>query len=144
VTGEQLLLTPLYPSSIRPIQTIDISRNSPVLSLSVGGSTSCCLSMGAMLTRFGVEHQVGQPVTRSVFSPDDQLILTDNMLWDSRSGKQIHKFDLLSAPGLSSSRRMAGMDTESTAVCCSLFHPSQTRLMINSSLWDLRKCVFAA
>jgi hypothetical protein len=32
---------------------------------------------------------------RAVFSPTDELVLSDGVLWDVTSGKEIHKFDKL-------------------------------------------------
>lgn len=32
---------------------------------------------------------------RAVFDPTDELVLSDGVLWDVTSGKEIHKFDKL-------------------------------------------------
>lgn len=32
---------------------------------------------------------------RAVFNPTDELVLSDGVLWDVTSGKEIHKFDKL-------------------------------------------------
>lgn len=53
-------------------------------------------------------------------SPDDALGLCDAALWDVRSGKMIHKFDMF-------------MDEPFES-----FHPSGNEVIINSEIWDLR------
>lgn len=60
--------------------------------------------------------------TRSAptFSPDDKMILFEGMLYDTRGGKIIHKFDKLSK--------------HSYGVC----NPNNVELILNSEIWDMR------
>ncbi|CAD5117441.1 DgyrCDS6209 [Dimorphilus gyrociliatus] len=60
--------------------------------------------------------------TRSApsFSPDDKMILFEGMLFDTRAGKIIHKFDKLSK--------------NSYGVC----NPNNVELILNSEIWDMR------
>jgi hypothetical protein len=51
---------------------------------------------------------------RATFSPDDDLVLSDGVLWDVRSNKAIHKFDKLNQ------------------VLSGVFHPSGLEVSINS------------
>uniref|UniRef100_A0A0K8V4J0 DDB1-and CUL4-associated factor-like 1 n=1 Tax=Bactrocera latifrons TaxID=174628 RepID=A0A0K8V4J0_BACLA len=57
---------------------------------------------------------------RATFCPTDELILSDGVLWDVRSGKEIHKFDKLNQ-------------------CLSgVFHPNGLEIISNTEVWDLR------
>lgn len=57
---------------------------------------------------------------RATFSPSDELILSDGVLWDVKSGVQIHKFDKLN-------NQLSGV-----------FHPNGNEIISNSEVWDLR------
>lgn len=57
---------------------------------------------------------------RATFSPSDELILSDGVLWDVKSGLQIHKFDKLN-------NQLSGV-----------FHPNGNEIISNSEVWDLR------
>ncbi|XP_075989036.1 lisH and WD40 domain-containing protein mahjong [Anticarsia gemmatalis] len=57
---------------------------------------------------------------RAVFNPTDELILSDGVLWDVNTGKEIHKFDKLN-------------QTHS-----GVFHPNGLEVISNTEVWDLR------
>ncbi|KAK6624133.1 hypothetical protein RUM44_010991 [Polyplax serrata] len=57
---------------------------------------------------------------RATYNPTDELILTDGVLFDVNSGKEIHKFDKLN-PLLSG-----------------VFHPNGLEIVSNTEIWDLR------
>ncbi|XP_059475343.1 protein mahjong [Neocloeon triangulifer] len=57
---------------------------------------------------------------RATFSPTDELVLSDGVLWDVGSGKSIHKFDKLN-------------QTSS-----GVFHPNGLEILSNTEVWDLR------
>jgi DDB1- and CUL4-associated factor 1 len=57
---------------------------------------------------------------RATFSPTDELILSDGVLWDFRSSHQIHKFDKLN-------NTLSGV-----------FHPNGLEVVSNTEIWDLR------
>lgn len=51
---------------------------------------------------------------------NDELILSDGILWDVNSGKEIHKFDKLN-------QTLNGV-----------FHPNGIEVVSNTEVWDLR------
>lgn len=57
---------------------------------------------------------------RATFCPTDELILSDGVLWDFRSGLQVHKFDKLN-------NTLSGV-----------FHPNGLEVISNTEVWDLR------
>uniref|UniRef100_A0ABD2WU61 LisH domain-containing protein n=1 Tax=Trichogramma kaykai TaxID=54128 RepID=A0ABD2WU61_9HYME len=57
---------------------------------------------------------------RATFSMNDELILSDGILWDVNSGKEIHKFDKLN-------ESLNG-----------IFHPNGLEVVSNTEVWDLR------
>ncbi|KAJ6646016.1 Protein mahjong, partial [Pseudolycoriella hygida] len=57
---------------------------------------------------------------RATFCPTDELILSDGVLWDVLSGKEIHKFDKLN-------QTLSGV-----------FHPNGLEIVSNTEVWDLR------
>ncbi|XP_044588564.1 protein mahjong isoform X2 [Cotesia glomerata] len=57
---------------------------------------------------------------RATFSVNDELVLSDGILWDVNSGKEIHKFDKLNAS------------------INGFFHPSGTEIISHTEVWDLR------
>lgn len=57
---------------------------------------------------------------QATFCPTDELILSDGVLWDFRSGQQIHKFDKLN-------NTLSGV-----------FHPNGLEVVSNTEVWDLR------
>ncbi|XP_063231311.1 protein mahjong isoform X2 [Bacillus rossius redtenbacheri] len=57
---------------------------------------------------------------RATFSPSDDLVLSDGILWDVASGKQVHKFDKLN-------QTLNG-----------IFHPNGLEVVANTEVWDLR------
>uniref|UniRef100_A0A182SLL6 LisH domain-containing protein n=1 Tax=Anopheles maculatus TaxID=74869 RepID=A0A182SLL6_9DIPT len=69
-----------------------------------------------------VRASVGQPLHEkpATFCPNDELILSDGVLWDVRSGKEIHKFDKLN-------QNISGV-----------FHPNGLEIVENTEVWDLR------
>ncbi|XP_065215830.1 protein mahjong isoform X2 [Planococcus citri] len=57
---------------------------------------------------------------RAVFNPTDELVLSDGVLWDVTSGKEIHKFDKLN-------QTLSGV-----------FHPNGLEIISNAEVWDIR------
>lgn len=57
---------------------------------------------------------------KATFSPNDELVLSDGVLFDVSSGKQIHKLDKLN-------------QTQS-----GVFHPNGLQIVSNTEVWDLR------
>jgi HIV-1 Vpr-binding protein len=57
---------------------------------------------------------------RATFCPSDELILSDGVLWDVKSGREIHKFDKLN-------QTLSGV-----------FHPNGLEVVSNTEVWDLR------
>ncbi|XP_073974899.1 lisH and WD40 domain-containing protein mahjong [Rhodnius prolixus] len=57
---------------------------------------------------------------RATFSPTNELVLSDGVLWDVNSGKQIHKLDKLN-------QTLSGV-----------FHPNGLEVVSNTEVWDLR------
>lgn len=57
---------------------------------------------------------------RATYNPTDELILTDGVLFDVNSGKEIHKFDKLNS------------------VLSGVFHPNGLEVVSNTEIWDLR------
>lgn len=57
---------------------------------------------------------------RATYYPTDELILSDGVLWDVKSGKEIHKFDKLN-------QAISGV-----------FHPNALEVVSNTEVWDLR------
>ncbi|XP_037299352.1 protein mahjong isoform X2 [Manduca sexta] len=57
---------------------------------------------------------------RAVFNPTDELVLSDGVIWDVNTGKEIHKFDKLN-------------QTHS-----GVFHPNGLEVISNTEVWDLR------
>ncbi|XP_066939041.1 DDB1- and CUL4-associated factor 1 isoform X1 [Macrobrachium rosenbergii] len=59
-------------------------------------------------------------INRAVLDPTDELILTDGVLFDVRSGKQIHKFDKINP------------------ILNGVFHRNGLEIISSSEIWDLR------
>ncbi|XP_068246230.1 DDB1- and CUL4-associated factor 1 isoform X2 [Palaemon carinicauda] len=59
-------------------------------------------------------------INRAVLDPTDELILTDGVLFDIRSGKQIHKFDKINP------------------ILNGVFHRNGLEIISSSEIWDLR------
>ncbi|KDR23940.1 protein mahjong [Zootermopsis nevadensis] len=57
---------------------------------------------------------------RATYSPTDELVLSDGVLWDVGSGKEIHKLDKLN-------QTLSGV-----------FHPNGLEVVSNTEVWDLR------
>lgn len=60
------------------------------------------------------------PKNRATFSPTNELVLSDGVLWDVGSGKEIHKLDKLN-------QNVSGV-----------FHPNGLEIVSNTEVWDLR------
>uniref|UniRef100_A0A3Q1ATS5 DDB1- and CUL4-associated factor 1 n=1 Tax=Amphiprion ocellaris TaxID=80972 RepID=A0A3Q1ATS5_AMPOC len=56
----------------------------------------------------------------ATFSPTDDLVLSDGVLWDVRASRAIHKFDKFNM-------NLSGV-----------FHPNGLEVIINTEIWDLR------
>merc|ERR1712032_356844 len=57
---------------------------------------------------------------KATFDPTDDLILSDGVLWDARSPRQLHKFDKLN-------QSLSGV-----------FHPNGLEIISNTEVWDIR------
>ncbi|PNF26674.1 DDB1- and CUL4-associated factor 1 [Cryptotermes secundus] len=57
---------------------------------------------------------------RATYSPTDEFVLSDGVLWDVSSGKEIHKLDKLN-------QTLSGV-----------FHPNGLEVVSNTEVWDLR------
>ncbi|XP_075228537.1 lisH and WD40 domain-containing protein mahjong isoform X6 [Lycorma delicatula] len=57
---------------------------------------------------------------RATFNPTDELVLSDGVLWDVTSGKEIHKLDKLN-------QTLSGV-----------FHPNGLEIVSNTEVWDIR------
>merc|ERR1719319_1018030 len=57
---------------------------------------------------------------KATFDPTDDLILSDGVLWDARSPRQLHKFDKLN-------QNLSGV-----------FHPNGLEIISNTEVWDIR------
>ncbi|XP_075869268.1 DDB1- and CUL4-associated factor 1-like isoform X2 [Nelusetta ayraudi] len=57
---------------------------------------------------------------RATFSPSDQLLLNDGVLWDVRSSRAVHRFDQFNGS-------VSGQ-----------FHPNGLEVVANTEVWDLR------
>merc|ERR1719319_1522651 len=57
---------------------------------------------------------------KATFDPTDDLILSDGVLWDARSPRQLHKFDKLN-------QTLSGV-----------FHPNGLEIISNTEVWDIR------
>lgn len=66
-------------------------------------------------------------------SPDDQLVLCDWALFDVRTPKPLHRFDVLSTSAIK------GQGGDVPPLLCSAFHPELPTVALNSTVWDLRK-----
>ncbi|KAL6045505.1 hypothetical protein QOT17_022759 [Balamuthia mandrillaris] len=66
-------------------------------------------------------HSIHEYTPRPCFSPCDGLILSDDVLWDPRYSRMVHKFDRFTSPTGSS-----------------VFNPSGREVIINSEVWDLQ------
>ncbi|XP_045489571.1 protein mahjong isoform X2 [Pieris rapae] len=71
-----------------------------------------------MTLKPSISNQYGK--NRATFNPTDELVLSDGVLWDVNSGKEIHKFDKLN-------------QTHS-----GVFHPNGLEVISNTEVWDLR------
>lgn len=66
----------------------------------------------------GLSNQYNK--NRAVFNFTDELVLSDGVLWDVTSGREIHKFDKLN-------QSLSGV-----------FHPNNLEIVSNTEVWDLR------
>lgn len=78
------------------------------------------LSTGQKISSFNPSIYNQYSKNRATYYPTDELILSDGVLWDVRSGKEIHKFDKLN-------QTISGV-----------FHPNGLEVVSNTEVWDLR------
>ncbi|XP_031622219.1 protein mahjong isoform X3 [Contarinia nasturtii] len=78
------------------------------------------LNTGQMVRQFVPSIYNQYSKNRATYYPTDELILSDGVLWDVRSGKEIHKFDKLN-------QAISGV-----------FHPNGLEVVSNTEVWDLR------
>uniref|UniRef100_A0A2M4CQF2 Putative hiv-1 vpr-binding protein n=1 Tax=Anopheles darlingi TaxID=43151 RepID=A0A2M4CQF2_ANODA len=78
------------------------------------------LNTGQRITKFEPAISNQYTKNRATFCPTDELILSDGVLWDVTSGKEIYKFDKLN-------QNISGV-----------FHPNGLEIVANTEVWDLR------
>ncbi|XP_058802431.1 protein mahjong isoform X2 [Phymastichus coffea] len=78
------------------------------------------IESGKLITRFTPTISNQYTKNRATFSMNDELILSDGILWDVDSGAVVHKFDKLN-------QTLNGV-----------FHPNGTQVVSNTEVWDLR------
>nr|CAD7256367.1 unnamed protein product [Timema shepardi] len=78
------------------------------------------VATGQKLTTFNPRISNQYTRNRATFSPGDEFVLSDGVLWDVSSGKEIHKFDKLN-------QTLSGV-----------FHPNGLEVISNTEVWDLR------
>ncbi|XP_076661247.1 lisH and WD40 domain-containing protein mahjong [Halictus rubicundus] len=78
------------------------------------------IATGKLLTTLTPSISNQYTKNRATFSMNDELVLSDGILWDVNSGKEIHKFDKLN-------QTLNGV-----------FHPNGTEVVSNTEVWDLR------
>uniref|UniRef100_A0A336LYJ1 CSON005995 protein n=1 Tax=Culicoides sonorensis TaxID=179676 RepID=A0A336LYJ1_CULSO len=78
------------------------------------------INTGQKITQFVPQIYNQYLKNRATFDPSDELILSDGVLWDVRSGREIHKFDKLN-------QNLSGV-----------FHPNGLEVISNTEVWDLR------
>ncbi|XP_011314239.1 protein mahjong isoform X1 [Fopius arisanus] len=78
------------------------------------------ISSGKLLSTLTPSISNQYTKNRATFSMNDELVLSDGILWDVNSGKEIHKFDKLN-------QTLNGV-----------FHPNGTEVVSNTEVWDLR------
>ncbi|XP_053657788.1 protein mahjong [Anopheles marshallii] len=78
------------------------------------------VNTGQRVMRFEPTFPNQYTKNRATFCPNDELLLSDGVLWDVTSGKEIHKFDKLN-------QNISGV-----------FHPNGLEIVENTEVWDLR------
>ncbi|RLU23994.1 hypothetical protein DMN91_004202, partial [Ooceraea biroi] len=78
------------------------------------------IGTGKLLTTLTPSISNQYTKNRATFSMNDELVLSDGILWDVNSGKEIHKFDKLN-------QTLNGV-----------FHPNGIEVVSNTEVWDLR------
>ncbi|XP_018348236.1 PREDICTED: protein mahjong [Trachymyrmex septentrionalis] len=78
------------------------------------------IGTGKLLTTLTPSISNQYTKNRATFSMNDELVLSDGILWDVNSGKEIHKFDKLNQ------------------ILNGVFHPNGTEVVSNTEVWDLR------
>ncbi|XP_072760257.1 protein mahjong isoform X1 [Anoplolepis gracilipes] len=78
------------------------------------------IGTGKLLTTLTPSISNQYTKNRATFSMNDELVLSDGILWDVNSGKEIHKFDKLN-------QTLNGV-----------FHPNGNEVVSNTEVWDLR------
>ncbi|XP_012267581.2 DDB1- and CUL4-associated factor 1 [Athalia rosae] len=78
------------------------------------------IATGKLLTTLTPSISNQYTKNRATSSMNDELVLSDGILWDVNSGKEIHKFDKLN-------QTLNGV-----------FHPNGTEVISNTEVWDLR------
>ncbi|XP_055383452.1 protein mahjong isoform X2 [Condylostylus longicornis] len=78
------------------------------------------LNTGQVISTFKPSISNQYTKNRGTFCPTDELILSDGVLFDVKSGREIHKFDKLN-------QTLSGV-----------FHPNGLEIISNTEVWDLR------
>ncbi|KAK8730919.1 hypothetical protein OTU49_007700, partial [Cherax quadricarinatus] len=78
------------------------------------------LNTSQVVTEFTPKLSNHYNINKAVLDPSDDLILTDGVLFDIRTGKQIHKFDKINP------------------ILNGVFHRNGLEIISSSEIWDLR------
>lgn len=78
------------------------------------------LKTGQKISSFSPSIYNQYTKNRATYYPTDELILSDGVLWDVRTSREIHKFDKLN-------QAISGV-----------FHPNGLEVVSNTEVWDLR------
>ncbi|XP_046327233.1 DDB1- and CUL4-associated factor 1-like isoform X2 [Haliotis rufescens] len=73
-----------------------------------------------VVTLFDADKANNYKANAATFSPTDDLVLNDGVLWDVRTSRTIHKFDKFNS------------------YISGVFHPMGLEIIINSEVWDIR------
>lgn len=96
------------------------TSNDKILGTRAELATIFDLNTGQEISKFQPTIYNQYTKNRATFYPTDELILSDGVLWDVRSGKEIHKFDKLNL------------------MISGVFHPNGLEVVSNTEVWDLR------
>ncbi|KAJ6646013.1 Protein mahjong [Pseudolycoriella hygida] len=101
----------------RTIFDLSVNKNGSEIALRV---TIYDIHTGQAITTF--QSPLGNSCRRNVatFSPSDDLILSDGVLWDVRSGEEVHRFDM------------------SNQIFSGVFHPNALEIVSDDKVWDMR------
>ncbi|KMQ92206.1 ddb1- and cul4-associated factor-like 1-like protein [Lasius niger] len=132
-SDRQLLVTPTSYQSMIQTQPISCRSLQKQISRDPGGgggpgvaTSNLSVTLDSIITEYLTNQHAlcKNPMVTcpqfNLFDMNDELVLSDGILWDVNSGKEIHKFDKLN-------QTLNGV-----------FHPNGTEVVSNTEVWDLR------